>query len=87
MKMTFRLECPRCQWGQTFRDSYINMGWLELECSHCGKTYFTKIAVTGVSVVTSIDKPPCCMKVDHEHKRNRGSMPETNGSEKKDEET
>ena len=52
MKITFRIECPHCHWGHPFRDGYVNMGWLEVECTHCGERFFTKVTVTGVNVET-----------------------------------
>lgn len=50
MQITFRIECPHCHWGHKFKDSYINMGFIENSCDHCGKILFFKVTVTGVQI-------------------------------------
>ena len=60
--LNFRIECPKCKWGHPFHDSYVNQGWLKLECAHCENQFFTKIAVTGISVAIEQELPegqPC----------------------------
>jgi hypothetical protein len=64
MKLAFRIECPHCKWGVEFRDSYVNQGWLELECYHCDNAFFTKVSVPEVKI--EIEKEmaeglPCTM--------------------------
>jgi len=62
MKITFRLECPWCNWGVAWSDNFVNMGWIKLKCSHCDKDFFTKIAITGVKIETEKELPedvPC----------------------------
>jgi hypothetical protein len=62
MKIAFRLECPSCKWGHEWRQEYVNMGWLELYCSHCDKNFFAKISIPTVNVETAVDLPegvPC----------------------------
>lgn len=62
MKIAFRLECPHCNWGHEWSNNYVNMGWLELYCSHCGKHFFTKISIPAVNVETQTTLPegvPC----------------------------
>ena len=62
MKILFRLECPFCHWGHEWRDDYVNMGWLKLQCAHCGEKFFTKIAIPSVKVSTCKSLPegvPC----------------------------
>jgi hypothetical protein len=62
VKLTFRIECPHCNWGVEFRDSYVNQGWLRLHCNHCDKEFFNKITVTGVKVETQKELPECMRK-------------------------
>lgn len=57
MQLAFRIECPACKWGQEFRNSYINKGWLQLTCRHCNKTFFTKVTITGVKIETQPEQP------------------------------
>ena len=45
MKMTFRIECPLCKWGNQWNDGYINMGWIGLNCTHCEEKFFAKITI------------------------------------------
>ena len=62
MQIPFRIECPHCHWGHTFKDSYINQGYLKGKCEHCGELFFIKITVTGVNVEISKELPaniPC----------------------------
>lgn len=49
-KLLFRIECPHCGWGYKWNDDYINAGWIKLTCKHCGKTFHTKITVTGINI-------------------------------------
>ena len=57
MKITFRLECPHCKWGHEWRNDFVNMGWLELFCNHCDKSFFAKISIPEVKVETSPNIP------------------------------
>lgn len=52
MMLAFRIECPHCKWGHTWHDSFVNQGWIVLECGHCNKEFFTKVAVTGINIET-----------------------------------
>ena len=67
MKLAFRIECPYCKWGSTWRDSYINQGWLALQCGNCNEKFFTKIAVTGVNIETVAELPPDHPPVKYPH--------------------
>lgn len=62
MKIAFRIECPHCKWGYEWRDSYVNQGWLEAECAHCGENFFFKISIPTVDVQTSPGLPECMQK-------------------------
>jgi len=62
MQLTFRIECPECNWGHKFRDAYVNEGWLKGKCHHCGNIFFWKIKVTGVQIEVDQNLPegkPC----------------------------
>ena len=62
MVIGFRIECPHCKWGQPWRDSYVNQGWLCHKCQRCGEKFFNKVTVTGISVETEKELPegvPC----------------------------
>ena len=37
MKIAFRIECPFCKWGFPWSDNYVNVGWIEVTCNHCGE--------------------------------------------------
>jgi hypothetical protein len=50
MKIGFRIECPQCHWGHSFKDSYVNEGFLKGKCEHCGNIFFFKVTVTGVNI-------------------------------------
>ena len=57
MMLSFRIECPKCQWGHPFKDRYINNGFLIGKCSHCGNKFYFKITVTGVDVKVQQENP------------------------------
>ncbi len=62
MQMTFRVDCPKCNWGHIFKDSYINQGFLQGKCDHCGNKFYFKITVMGVQVEVEQGLPedsPC----------------------------
>ena len=50
MQMTFRIECPNCNWGHEFKNSYINQGYLKTRCQHCKELFFFKIIVGNVHI-------------------------------------
>lgn len=57
MKMAFRIECPKCYWGHSFSNDYINMGYLKGKCDHCGNIFFFKVQVMGVKIEICQDQP------------------------------
>ena len=62
MKMTFRIECPLCKWGNQWNDGYINMGWIGLICTHCEEKFFAKITINDIKVEITDSLPedvPC----------------------------
>jgi DNA-directed RNA polymerase subunit RPC12/RpoP len=62
VKISFRIECPYCNWGHNWSNNYVNQGWLALECFHCGKQFYNKITITGVNIETTKELPvdvPC----------------------------
>jgi hypothetical protein len=58
MKITFRLECPFCNWGTPWSDGYVNMGWIKLICGHCSEEFYVKIAINDINVEISKELPP-----------------------------
>lgn len=57
MKFVFRVECPHCEWGYKVRPAHVNDGWLQMKCKHCKESFFSKIALAGVTTQTSKGKP------------------------------
>lgn len=50
MRIAFRIECPHCSWGFPWSDNYVNQGWLEHECTHCGRTFYNKITIPTINI-------------------------------------
>lgn len=62
MKIAFRIECPHCKWGFTWRDKYVNVGWLQQRCSRCENNFYTKITIPSVTIESLKELPegaPC----------------------------
>jgi len=50
VKLSFRVECPKCRWGYGPKPGDINEGYLKATCGHCQNVFFFKVAVNEVKV-------------------------------------
>ena len=48
MQMSFRIECPKCNWGHKWQNSIINQGWIKLHCVHCESDFLCKVTIPTV---------------------------------------
>lgn len=62
MKIAFRIECPHCRWGHEWHDDYVNQGWLQMRCGHCGETFVARIDIPTVNIEINKELPEgaCC---------------------------